>query len=141
MLESHVLESKRGQIRQSNRFGRARLHGHLQNAFEDAERGLGLAIDVDDVTQFLQGAEDEKRINEEREELADSDRACVDQVQHQSHDAGPEKVHGSSLDEAETPDVSHFLELEVQDLVRRAVQAPDLLRSQPEALDQLDISE
>src|SRR5262245_53592507 len=135
MLERHVLESKRGQIRESNRLRRTRLLGDLQNILEDAERGLGLAINVDDVAEFLQRTEDEKRINEQREELANSDRTSIDQVQHQEHDAGPEKVHGSSLDEAEAPDVSHFLELEVQDLVRRAVQTPDLLRPQAQAFD------
>jgi len=39
---------------------------HFQNLFEIVERRLRLAVHVDNITQFLQRAENEKRIDEER---------------------------------------------------------------------------
>ena len=91
--------------------------------------------------EFLQRAEDEERVDEQREELADRDRPRVDQVQHQEHDAGAQEVDGRALHEAEAADVPHLLQLELEDLVGRRVEARDLLLRQAEALDQLDIAQ
>ena len=129
------------QLRQRHRVERPRLLLHVEDVLEVLERHLGLAIDVDDVPQLLQRAEDEERVDEEREELAHRDRLDVDQVEHQEHDAGPQGIDHGALDEAEAADVADLLQLELQDLVGGAVEARDLLRRQPQALHQLDVSQ
>ena len=52
---------------------------------------------------------------------------------------GSKEVDGRALDEAEAPQVAHFLELELQDLSRRAVQPIDFLLPEAETLHQLDV--
>ena len=64
-----------------------------------------------------------------------------DQVQHQEQDRRAQEVDGRALDEAEGAEVAHLLELELEDLVRRRVEAIDLLIREPEALHELDVAE
>ena len=120
-------------------FAGLRLERRVEDLLEPLQRRLGLAVDVDDVAQLLQRAEDEERVDEQREELPHRDRLRVDQVEHQEHDARPERVHGSALDEAEAPQVADLLQLEREDPVGRRVQPRHLLRRQPQALHQLDV--
>ena len=103
------------------------------------ERRLGFPIDVDDVPQFLKRPKDEERIDEERKELADGDRARIYKVEHQREDARAKGVYAGALDEAETPQVTHLLQLELQNLRRRGVEPLNLLLAESEALDQLDL--
>ena len=70
--------------------------------------------------ELLQRSEDEERVDEQREELADGDRARVDQVEHQEHDAGAQQVHRRALDEAQAAQVADLLQLQLQDLAGRA---------------------
>ena len=139
MLEADVLERQLAQLRQRHRVERPRLLLHVEDVLEVLQRHLGLAVDVDDVPELLQRAEDEERVDEEREELADRDRLHVDQVEHQEHDARAQRVDHGALDEAEAPDVADLLQLQLQDLVGGAVEPRDLLRRQPQALHQLDV--
>src|SRR5262249_29796836 len=120
---------------------RPRLFRNPENAFVNVQRRFGFAIDVDDVAEFLERAEYEERIDEQRKELTDRDSLRVDQVQHQKHDAGAQEVHRGALNEAQTSHVTNLLQLQLENLVRRRVQACDLLLRQPETLHQLDISQ
>ena len=52
---------------------RPRLRRQVQNLSKLSQGYFGLAIDIDHVAQFLQRAEDEERIDEQREELPDGD--------------------------------------------------------------------
>src|SRR5712664_2713924 len=94
-----------------------RLHGHFQNLFEIVERRLRLAVHVDNITQFLQRAENEKRIDEERKELADRDSLRIDQVEHQKQNRGPEKIDEASLNETYTAKIADLFEFQFEDLV------------------------
>ena len=58
--------------------------GIFRMLLEEVERDLGLAVDVDDVAELLQRSENEERVDEQREELADGDRPRVDQVTNSS---------------------------------------------------------
>ena len=139
VLKADALECERPQVVHRRGVGGLRLLRDRQNLLVDVERRFRLLIDVDDVPQLLQRPEDEERVDEEREELPDRDRARVNQVEHQEHDARSKEVDGRALDEAETPQVAHLLQLELQDLSRRAVQPIDLLLPEAEALHQLDV--
>ena len=127
--------------RERSRIRRLRLLGNLQNLFVDVERRFGLAVDVDDVAELLQRAEDEERVDEQREELADGDLAREDQVEHQEHDAGAQEVHRRALDEAQAAQVADLLQLELQDLARGGVQPVDLLLCEAQALHELDVAQ
>ena len=86
------------------------------------ERRFGLAIDVDDVPELLQRAEDEERVDEQREELSDRDLLVEDQVEHEEQDRRAHEVDARALDEAQAADVADLLELELEDLVGRRVE-------------------
>ena len=139
VLEADVVERQVVQLRQRHRVERPRLLLHVEDVLEVLQRHLRLAVDVDDVPELLQRAEDEERVDEEREELPDRDRLRVDQVEHQEHDARAQRVDDRALDEAEAADVADLLQLELQDLVGGAVEARDFLRRQAQALHQLDV--
>ena len=141
MLERHAIEIELPQIFERQRIQRLGLLRNVQDALEHIQRRFGLAIDVDDVAKLLQRAEDEERVDPQREELADGDRADINQVEHQKQDAGPQEIHDRALNEAEAPEVLHLFQLEPQDLAGRGVQPLDFLLAQPEALHQLDISQ
>src|SRR2546425_12885053 len=127
VLKAHVLEAERSQLGQRPRVLRPRLSGDTEDVFVRVQRRFGLAIDVDDIPQLLERPEDEEGVDEEREELPHRNRARVDQIEHQGHDARAEEIHQRALDEAETPQVADLPQLEVQDLGGRAVETRDLL--------------
>ena len=141
MLETHAIEREGPQVEERNRIDRLRLLRHRQDLLEHIQRRLGFAVDVDDVAEFLKRAEDEERVDEQREELPDGDRARVNQIQHQEHDAGAQKVDRRPLDEAEASQVPHLLQLQPQNFLRGAVQARDLLLAEAEAFHELDIAQ
>ena len=128
VLESDVDERQAVEAREWHRIGRPRLRLHVEDVLEVLQGHLGLAIDVDDVAELLQRAEDEERVDEEREELPHRDRPRIDQIEHQEHDARAQQVHRRALDEAEAPDVAHLLQLELEDACGGAVEPRDLLR-------------
>src|SRR5688572_25836910 len=139
MLKRYTIEIQRAQIVERERTHWLRFFGHRQNRLEHIQRGFGLAVDVDDVPELLQRAEDEEGVDPEREELANGDVACIDQVEHQEEDAGAQEVDRGALDEAEAAQVFHLLQLELENFPGRAVQPLDLLLTQAEALDELDV--
>src|SRR5438093_12489448 len=87
------------------------------------------------------GPKMKKGVNEQRKELADGDGARVNQVQHQEHDARAQEIHRGALNEAEAPHVANLLQLQLQDLAGRAVEAVDFLLGETEALHELDVAE
>src|SRR5207248_3191675 len=99
-----------------NRVLRTRFGRQAQDVFEVLQRGFRLPVDVDYVAQFLQRAEDEKRINEQREELAHTDALREDQVQHQEQNRCPQQVDAGALHEAQAAQVAHLLQLQLEDL-------------------------
>src|SRR5262249_7089300 len=91
------------------------------------ERCFGLAIRIDDRAQLLEWAEEEEGIEEQAEELTDRDLLIEDQIQHQQQDRRADEVDGGALHEAQTADITHLLELELQDFPGRGIEAVDLL--------------
>src|SRR5262245_57453448 len=140
MLKLHTVKLDTRHRLQLHRLQRARLSLRVQNVFEVLQRHLRFTIDVDDVPNFLKRTEDKKGINKQGEELPDRDLAGKDQIQHQEHDAGAQRVHTRPLNETEAAQVPNFLELELEYLVGRAVQASDFLLRQPQTLHQLDVA-
>src|SRR5205823_875573 len=125
--------------RQRYRFHWPRLSRSIQNVREILQRYFSLAINVDDVPEFLQRAKNKERINKQGKELSHRDRPGEDEVHHQEHDSGAQRVHRRSLDETQTAQVLHLLQFELQNLVGRAVQPVNLLLGQTKALDQFDV--
>jgi hypothetical protein len=120
---------------------RTRLLGRVQDLLEVLQRHLRLAVEADHGAHLLQRPEDEERVDPQGEELTHRDLLREDQVQHQEEDARAQRVDRRALDEAQAAQVAYLLQLQAQDLLRRAVQAAHLLLGQPHALDQLDVPE
>src|SRR5215210_6900668 len=78
MHEADVVELEFPDVADGNRRRRSRILRCLQNLSEIGERDLRLPVDVDDVPQLLHRSENEERIEEEGEELADRDLLCED---------------------------------------------------------------
>src|SRR5688572_14113688 len=140
MPERHVVELDAVQRSRQNRVLRARLLLHLEDVVEVLQRDFGLAINVDDVAQLLQWSEDKKRIEPQHHKLTDIDPACENQIEHQSEDARPERVHKRSLNEAQAPDKLYLVQFQSEDLHRRCVQPVDFLPCKTKALHELDIA-
>src|SRR6266699_1131489 len=139
MLKCNVVEFNLADACQPHWLDRTRLLRCVQNIFEVFQRDFGLTVDIDHVSNFLERTEDEKGVDEQGEELTDRYLLGIYQVQHHEHDAGPQRIHRGPLNEAETPQVAHLLQLEFQNLARRAIQPLDLLLCKAEAFHQLDI--
>src|SRR6186997_3002204 len=101
MHETDVLELQPLDLAERDWVGRLRILRRVQDLPEIRQRYFGLAENVDDVSHLLQRAEDEERIEQQREELTDGDLLGEDQVQHHEQDAGAKQVYRRSLDEAE----------------------------------------
>src|SRR5260370_41268095 len=95
---------------------RPRFRRQAQDSLEVLQRHLRLAIDVDHVAQFLQRSEDEKRIDEQREELPDGDALREDQVEHEEQDRGTQQADAAALYETQAAQVPHLLQLQLEDL-------------------------
>src|SRR5712675_1678547 len=81
----------------------------LENLPEVRERDLRFPVDVDDVPQLLHRPEDEERIEQQREELADRDLLGENQIQHHEQNARAQQVDRRSLNEAQAADVFDLL--------------------------------
>src|SRR5262249_19468375 len=139
MLEDDIVEFHVGETRHRNRVRGARLLLHLENRFEVIQRDFRLAIDVRYVSNFLQRAENEEGVNPAGEELPDRDLAREDQIQHQSQNRCSQRIDTCPLNEAQAAKVLHLFQFELQDLAGGIVQPLDLLLSETEALDELDV--
>src|SRR5262245_49100069 len=139
--EADVLEGQRAQLVDGHRIDRLRLARRVQDVLEVPQGDLGLAIHVDDVAELLERAEDEERVDPEREELSHADLAGEDQVEHEEQDAGPQRIDARALDEAQAAQVAHLLQLQPQDLRGGGVEALHLLARQAQALHQLDVAQ
>ena len=73
-------------------------------------------------------------------ELADRDLLPENQIKHQEKNARAKSIDRSALNEAEAPQVLHFLKLELQYFPCRAIEPFDLLLGEAKALYQLDIT-
>src|SRR5262249_32778310 len=140
MLEHDIVEFHCADTRNFNRLGRPWLLRHLENTFEVVQRYFGLPIDVDDVSDFLQRAEDKERINPAREELSDRNLTRENQIKHQAQDRRAHRVDACTLDKAQTTQILHLLEFQFQDLPCCAVQATDLLLRQAKTLYKLNVA-
>ena len=119
---------------------RSRFRRKVEDRLKVEQRDFGLAVDVDDVPQFLQRSEDEERVDEEREKLADADALGKDQVKHQEQNGRAQEVHAGPLDEAEAAQIAHLFQLQLEDLRGGRVEARNLLLRQAQALHQFDIA-
>ena len=70
VLKRDVVKLQRLQEINGNGMLRTRLRRQFQDRLEILQRDFRLAIHVDHVAQFLQRAEDEERIDEQRKELS-----------------------------------------------------------------------
>src|SRR5689334_6560685 len=141
MHEPDVHELQLVDVGQRYRRNWLRVLRRLQNRLEIRERDFGLTIDVDDVPQLLHRAEDEEGVEQQREELANRDFLGEDQIEHHEQDARTQEIHCCPLYETQTSYVLHLLELQPQGLFRRRIEAHDFLIGEPEAFNQLDISQ
>src|SRR5262245_27990307 len=141
MLEYNTVELHIRNTCDRDRPGRTWLPFHLENGFEIIKGDLRLAVDVRHVPDFLERAEDEEGIDPAREELSNRDLARKDQVQYQSQNGCPQRVHAGSLDETKTSKVFHLLQLELQNLSGCIVEPFDFLLRQTEALHKFDVTE
>src|SRR5579863_4300710 len=101
VLESDLVELQGQQL--VNRFGVDGLGvaGRVEDVLKILQRDFGFAVNVDDVAEFLKRGEDVKRIDHEREELANGDFLTKDQVEHEKQNAGAERIDRGALNEAE----------------------------------------
>ena len=88
---------------------------------------------------------DEKRENNQPKQTSDGptgnwNYSWKDQVQHQTENRRPQRIHARALNKAEAAKVFHLLEFQLQDFSGRVVQALDFLMSQAEALHEFNIS-
>src|SRR6266540_3931881 len=122
MHEADTLENEIVEILERNGIQRLRIAGSVEDLLEIVERRLRLPVHADDVAQLLHRPEDEERIEERREELADRDLSRKDEIEHQEKNARAHQVDEGALHEAKAAEVSDLLQLELQNLVRRRVQ-------------------
>ena len=141
VLESNVVESEGLQRADADGVFGSRLGLQGEDGLEVFQRRFGFAISVNDVAEFLQRSKDEERIDEERKELADRDALREDQIEHQEQDRGAQKVDKRSLDEAQTAEILHLFEFELQDFSGGRVEVIDLLLCEPEAFYQFDVAQ
>src|ERR1035441_6733638 len=134
MLKSDIFELQGHQLVERFGIGRVGVARGGEDLLKILQRDFGLAIDVDDVAQFLQWSEDVERINHQRKELPNRDLLPEDQIEHQEKDAGAQRVHRRSLNEAQAAQVLHLLQFKPENLFRGPVQAKHFLLSQPEAI-------
>src|SRR5271163_3737684 len=114
MLESDLVKHQCFQRVERNRMLRFWLHRHFENLFEIVERGFGLTISVDYVSQFLKRPKNEERIDKEREELSHSNALGVDEIKHQEQDRSPQKIDDATLDKAKAAKVADFFEFQLE---------------------------
>src|SRR5882724_10290171 len=105
------------------------LRRHFQNLFEIVERCLRLAIRVDDIAQFLQRAE-----NEKREKLPHRDALCVNKIKHQKENGCPQEIDEAALNKTEAAEVADLFEFQLEDFVRGRIKAVNLLLSKTQTL-------
>src|SRR5215203_1601876 len=139
MCEAHIAKLEIVQV--FDRYGifGLRIPGNRENRAEVLERYLRLTIGVDDVAELLKRTEDEEGVDQEREELADSDLLREDQVKHQEENRRPQQVDECPLNEAETSQVTDLFQLELEDLVGCGVEAPNFLVCETETFHKLDV--
>src|SRR5579862_2254136 len=100
MLKRYMVERQCLESAELHRIRRLCFLRRVEDIFEILQRDFRLAVNVDDISKFLQRPENKERVNEEREELSDGDLLRENQIQHQEHDACPQEVHGRSLHKA-----------------------------------------
>src|SRR5262245_48031002 len=101
MLECDLRKRQLAEVRKRYRIERPRLLLRVEDVLEVLQRYLSFAVDVDDVAELLERTKDEEGVDEQRKELPDRNGLRVDEVQHQEHDARPQRVDDRALDEAE----------------------------------------
>src|SRR5882672_12753383 len=112
MLKTDLLELQGHEFFDGLRILRLGIARRIEDLLKIRQRYLRLAIDVDDVSQFLQRGENVKRKEHQREELADGDLLAEDQVQHHEQNAGAQRVDRGPLNETQAAQVLHFLKFE-----------------------------
>src|SRR5271169_3137848 len=110
MLESDLVKYQCFQRVERNWMFRFWLHRHFENLFEIVERGFGLTISVDYVSQFLKRPKNEERIDKEREKLSLSNALGVDEIKHQEQDRSSQKIYDASLNKTEAAKVANLLQ-------------------------------
>src|ERR1051325_10242459 len=141
MHERDAVEVEHLKVVHGDRILRLGIDRRVENRLIRRERRLGLSVDVDDVAQLLERTENEERVDQQREELADGDLLVEDQVEHEEQNRRADQIDARPLDEAQTSDVANLLQLQLEDLLGRRVQPADLLFGEAEALDQLDVAQ
>src|SRR6267143_4624524 len=139
--EPNILELQILDFRQGNRGGRSGILRRLQDLPEVDQRDFCLPEHVDDVAELLHGAKDEKRVEQERKELADRDLLGEDQVKHHEENRSAQQIDRRPLYEAQAPDVLHLLQLEIEDFLGSRVQPHHFLIGESQTLHQLDVAE
>src|ERR1035438_1825619 len=93
MLKLDVLKLQRHQCVDWFGVNGLRIARRVENPLEILQRNLGLAVNVDDVSQLLQRPKNIKGINQQREKLPNRNLLPENQKQHQEQNAGPQRIH------------------------------------------------
>lgn len=141
VAESHVPELQRFDVAEV--FGVSGLGFGLllHQVFKVVKRGFGLPVAQDDVADFLQGAEYEKRKNLHGHDFTRRQLALVHQPHEHEQDELPQGVDEGALYEADAADALHLGELQLEDVEGVFVEALDLLFGQAKAFHQLDVAQ
>src|SRR6266481_2861529 len=110
------------------------LRRHFQNLFEIVERCFRLAVRVDDIAQFQQRTENEKKIDEKREKLPYRDALCVNKVKHQKENGCPQEIDEAPLNKTQAAEVTDLLEFQLEDFVGSRIKPINLLLSKAQTL-------
>src|SRR6185437_8858955 len=113
----------------------------LHQDIEIVQRSLRLPIGEDDITQLLQGAENEEGIEDHGHHFSCGKPVSEYQVQQDEQDTLAKEIDEGALYEAERADALHFSQLESQYLESVLIKALYFLICQTETLHQLDISQ
>ena len=141
VAKSHVPELQRFDVTEVLRVGGFGLGLLLHQVFKVVERGLGFPVTEDDVANFLQRAEDEKRKNLHGHDFARCQLAFVHQPHEHEQDELPQGVDEGALHEADAANAFHLGEFQLEDVEGVFIEALDLLFGQTKALHQLDVAQ
>src|SRR5271156_3464531 len=101
MLKTDSVKLQRQQLIHRFRVDWLRIARRIEYVLKILQRHFRLAVSVDHVAQLLQRGENVERIKQQREKLPNRDLLPKDQIEHQKHDRGPQRVARRPLNEAQ----------------------------------------
>jgi hypothetical protein len=113
VFEAYLLKSQGLDAGQGHRMAWPGFLGRVQDLLEVIQRHLRFPVDVNDIAQLLQGAENKKGVNKHGNKIAHGNAVGEYQVEHHQHDGIAQQVHTGALHEAQAPQVTHLLKFQL----------------------------